>query len=186
MRTSHIFLVLALTLLSSMHAFGTELRDAVSLNDEGVRALKKQDWKIAFNKFEEALVADPHYQKAQSNLAIAHNNYALHLAAEKPDESLKQFHLAVYLDPNNETTIANMHGLMRRVLRKSPDDFADRVKLGDKAKESSDLIGAVVEYKAALKLRKDSKVEQKLEEVSQLMKEKQNGNSFSSKAKMMK
>jgi len=72
---------------------------AVELNDEGVRALKKEEWQLSFDKFQAALKEDPDLQIARGNLGIAHNNLGLQLATKEKKfaESLKEFHQAFFL-----------------------------------------------------------------------------------------
>jgi len=53
-----------------------------------------------------------------------------------------------------------MYGVIRE-LGKNPENFEDRVKLGDEARNCSDLRGALVEYRAALKLKDDNETYEK-------------------------
>lgn len=137
---------------------------AIKLNDAGVRALSRQDFKLAIDKLESALKASPNYKTARENLGIAYNNYGLQLQ-KKPAESIKQFHRAIYLDPNNETTIANFYGIIG-FLKKDPQAFNDRISLAEEAMASRDWFGGVVEYAAALRIREDAQVKSKLRDAA--------------------
>src|SRR5262249_5854173 len=45
------------------------------------------------------------------------------------------------------------------------DSFEDRIKLGDQANKNGDFAGEIVEYEAALKIKDDSEVREKLKKV---------------------
>ena len=57
------------------------------------------------------------------------NNYGLDLR-RNPKEALEQFHRALFIDPENFTTVQNLNGILR-MMGKDPDDFDLRVALGD-------------------------------------------------------
>ncbi len=143
-------------------AFATS-SDVIELNNEGVKALNSNNFTLAIEKFQEALKKDANYQLAKDNLAIAFNNYGSALQ-NNPKEAIKQFHQALYLNQNNPTTIANLEGIIG-LLGKNPGSFKDRVELGDQARMTGDMIGAVVEYAEAVKLKDDPKVRVKLGDV---------------------
>ncbi len=134
--------------------------DAVALNDAGVRALEKKDFKSAIAKLEAAVKQCPSYKTAVENLGIAYNNFGMQLQS-KPFESLKQFHKALYLDPQNATTNGNLEAMIK-LMHRNPEQASDRVALGDKAAAAGDWCGAVVEYVMALRLKPDEQVSGKL------------------------
>lgn len=125
----------------------------IELNNDGVRALNSGNVQLAMQKFEQALKLDPTYQLARDNLAIAHNNNGLQLR-NNPKAAIKEFHQAIYLNPNNTTTTSNLSGIIS-MMGKNPRSFTDRVQLGDDARHSGDMIGAIIEYSEALKLKDD-------------------------------
>jgi tetratricopeptide (TPR) repeat protein len=133
------------------------------LNNQAVRALNAGDFQLAISKLEEAVRLSPNYKMGRSNLAIAYNNYGLKFAGQ-PNEAIKYFHKAVLLDPNNATSIGNLNGIIQKMGR-NPKDFATRVALGDVCRKTPDFVGAIVEYREALKLRDDAVVHQKLGDV---------------------
>lgn len=137
--------------------------DTANLNNEGVSAMTKGDFELAISKLEAARKADPHYELAVRNLAIAHNNYGLRLQ-KLPALALKHFHQAVFLEPTNGTSLSNMEQVIR-LMGKRADSFTDRVRLGDDALAENDPVGASVEYQAALNIHDDPGVRQKLEVV---------------------
>lgn len=136
----------------------------ISMNNEGVKALNAGNFALAIQKFEAALQMDKSYQLARENLAIAHNNYGLQLAKSNPQEALKQFHQAYYLNKTNATTAQNVEGIIR-MLGKDPRDFKTRITMADQARMSGDFIGAIVEYAEALKIKDDPKIHVKLGDV---------------------
>jgi len=171
-------LISILTLSTASYAKESN-SDALSLNQQGIAAMEKihcghdyrenltEDfWKGMFAKFEDALRIDPKFTVARENLAIAHNNYALFLASHehKMDEALKEFHRSIYINPNMSTN-GSMNILIRRYFKKDPNKFSDRISLANKAKTDKDLIGAAVEYNAALKLKDDRDVHKKLGDI---------------------
>ena len=125
----------------------------IELNNDGVRALNSSNVQLAIQKFEQALKLDPNYQLARENLAIAHNNNGLQLR-NNPKAAIKEFHQAIYLNPKNTTTQSNLSGIIS-MMGKHPNSFADRVQLGDDARHSGDMIGAIIEYSEALKIKDD-------------------------------
>ena len=135
----------------------------VELNNDGVKALNAGNFQLAIQKFEAALLKDPGYQLAKENLAIAYNNYGLQLQ-NNPKEAIKQFHKALFLNPNNATTVGNLEGIIT-LMRKNPKSFKDRVELGDQARVSGDFQGSVIEYREALRLKDDSGIHMKLGDV---------------------
>lgn len=139
-------------------------RRAIEINNEGVTALNDNEFSEAIRKFEAALEEDPDLKVAKKNLAIARNNYGLQMVRQNPEKALQEFHHAYHLSPNNRTTRDNLNGVIQ-MMGKDPRKFDVRVELGDKARDSEDIIGAIVEYRAALKIRRDPGIQQKLNEL---------------------
>jgi len=131
------------------------------LNNEGVKDLALLDYAGAVSKLEAALALIPDYKIARANLGVAYNNRGLSLQ-KKPYEAITFFHHALYLDPQNDTTKANLEGIILK-MGKKPDLFSDRVSLGNDAVLAGDFKGGVVEFRAALALKEDPKVRAKLE-----------------------
>lgn len=78
---------------------------------------------------------------------------------------MKQFQNAVFLDPKNVTAEANMAGVIR-MLGWKPNNFQDRVDLGDQARLVNDIAGSIIEYRAALQIRDEPEVRAKLRELT--------------------
>jgi len=133
------------------------------LNNDAVKALGQQNYQLAIQKLEQALQLAPGYQTAKNNLAVAYNNYGL-VFQNNPNEAIKYFHKACLLDPNNAVSVGNLTGIIQK-MGKNPKDFATRVALGDAARKSADFVGAIVEYREALKIKDDAAVHEKLGDV---------------------
>ncbi len=136
----------------------------IMINNEGVTALSAGKYQLAVDKFEQSLKLEPSYKIASDNLAIAYNNWALQ-KRDNPQEAIKLFHVAAFLDPGNPTTKENLDGIIT-MMALNPASFKDRVKLGDDANAHGDSIGALVEYQAALKIQRDDKIKEKLEKIT--------------------
>jgi tetratricopeptide (TPR) repeat protein len=176
-------IAILLTIVSIKPAYA-ESAAAVELNIEGVEIMGKIDhvdgyaadikddsWQTVFAKFEAALKLDPHYDLARRNLAIAHNNYGLYLVSQKEKwaEGLKQLHQAAYLDESNMAMQSSLADIIKKGFGMNPEDFEDRVKLGDQCRVKNDLAGAAVEYAAAIRIKDDSIVQRKRQEVEKLL-----------------
>ena len=146
------------------HTAFADANAVIGLNNDGVKALNAGNYALAIQKFEAALQMDKSYQLARENLAIAHNNYGLQLAKSNPQEALKQFHQAYYLNKTNATTAQNVEGIIR-MLGKDPRDFKTRIQMAEQARKSGDFIGAIVEYSEALKIKDDAKTHVNLGDV---------------------
>jgi len=132
----------------------------VLLNNNAVVAIADNNYEVAIKKLEEALKIDPTYQQARANLAIAYNNYGLQLK-DRPEEAIKIFHKAIALDPGNDKTKINLDTIIQ-YLGKNPKVFKDRLDLGNTAFSHGDTVGAKIEYEAALAIKQDPIVQQKL------------------------
>jgi tetratricopeptide (TPR) repeat protein len=139
----------------------SEDNTAMTLNNEGVKSLNAGDTKTAIQKFEAAVKEDPSYNLARENLGIAHNNYALTVTKQDLQEAITNFHAALFYSPNNKTTRENLESAIRAA-GKDPNSFRDRLALADKALKENDFMGAKVEYEAALALKNDLAVRNKL------------------------
>ena len=139
----------------------------IGLNNDGVKALNAGNYQLAIQKFQAALNIDPNYGLARDNLAIAHNNFGLQ-QRNNPKAALKEFHQALYLNPSNSTTQANVEGIIR-MMGKNPRNFQDRVGLGEDSRRSGDFIGAIIEFSEALKLKDDPAIHVKLGEVYRVL-----------------
>jgi tetratricopeptide (TPR) repeat protein len=151
-----VSLIIGLSIGPSPGPALADQNQVISLNNDGVKALNSGNIQLAIQKFQQALQLDPNYKLARDNLAIAHNNYGLQLRTN-PKEALKEFHQALYLNPDNGTTLSNVEGIIR-MMGKNPRSFADRVALGEDARHSSDFVGAIIEFSEALKIKDDPKL----------------------------
>lgn len=156
-------LLLAFAACTLSCALAHDHSEIVDLNNDGVRALVKQDYITAIQKFEQALKIDRKYKLALSNLAITYNNFGLQ-QRKQPTEALKLFHKALLLQPTNATTRQNVDGIIR-MMGLDPNSFDDRVELGDRAIRGGDYSGAIIEYSAALVIKNSAEVHEKLGDV---------------------
>ena len=155
-RAGGIASLLALSLfLVPPSAFATR-DDVVRLNNEGVNALKTNNYQLAIQKFEAALKIDQTYKLARENLAIAYNNYGI-AQQGNPNSAIQQFHKSLFWSPENPTAVQNLDVTIQN-LGKDPKNFKDRIALGKQARQSSDFEGAAVEFQEALKIKDDPKL----------------------------
>jgi FOG: TPR repeat len=134
-----------------------------NLNNQAVIAINDSNYEFAVRKLEEALKIDPSYASAKSNLAIAYNNYALQLQGQsRTEEALKILHRAYAIDPTNEKTKTNLEAIIQ-IMGKSPTSFKDRVDLANRCVTIGDAIGAKIEYEAALAIKRDPMVVERLQ-----------------------
>lgn len=139
--------------------------DKIAINDDGVRALEKGDFADAIQLFKSALAIDNNFELARDNLSIAYNNLAIK-SASQPRVALDSLHKALFLDPDNELTKKNLAGILER-LGKNAGKFEDRIALAEEASNEGKAISALVEYRAAVKLKPSPTI---LAKVSQLEK----------------
>ncbi|MGH2510403.1 MAG: hypothetical protein ACRDHZ_23760, partial [Ktedonobacteraceae bacterium] len=97
-----VLFILALALIGSA-AIGQKQpnpqAECIDLNNEGVKAINRKDWPLAFQKFEAALKLDPNYKLARDNIVVAHGQYGLELSREhKFAAAIKELHQAAYPD----------------------------------------------------------------------------------------
>jgi TonB family protein len=135
-------------------------QQVVLLNNKAVVAIADNNYELAIKHLEEALSIDPKYQQARANLAIAYNNFGLQLK-DRPEEAIKVFHKAFALDPSNEKTKVNLETIIS-YMGKNAKVFKDRLDLGNRAIAQGDNLGARIEYEAALAIKPDPIVQQKL------------------------
>lgn len=134
-----------------------------NLNNQAVIAINDSNYEFAVRKLEEALKIDPTYASAKSNLAIAYNNYALQLQGQnRTEEALKILHRAYAIDPTNAKTKTNLEAIIQ-IMGKSPTSFKDRVDLANRCVTIGDAIGAKIEYEAALAIKRDPMVLERLQ-----------------------
>lgn len=135
-------------------------QQVVLLNNKAVVSIADNNYELAIRQLEEALNLDPKYPAARANLAIAYNNFGLQLK-DRPEEAIKVFHKAFALDPTNEKTKINLETIIQ-YMGKNAKSFKDRLDLGNKAIAQGDKVGAQIEYAAALAIKPDPIVQQKL------------------------
>ncbi|MBX3154089.1 TonB C-terminal domain-containing protein [Candidatus Obscuribacterales bacterium] len=135
-------------------------QQVILLNNKAVVAIADNNYELAIKHLEDALKIDSKYQQARANLAIAYNNYGLQLK-DRPDEAIKVFHKALAFDPANEKTKTNLDTIIQ-YMGKNPKVFKDRLDLGNKAIAQGDKLGARIEWEAALSIKPDPIVQQKL------------------------
>jgi hypothetical protein len=82
--------------------------------------------------------SSPNYHLARVNLAIAHNSYGLAIR-DKPNHAIQEFHKAILLDGNNETTRQNLGGIIR-LMGRSSSDYKVRLELAEEAQKQKDFV----------------------------------------------
>jgi len=153
--------------------------DAVceQLNNQAVGAMNAHKWRNAIARLNEALKLNPTYSHSRENLIMSHNQYGSELEEQhKYREALSEYHQALNLGPSkrfdatrtNAETLNHVNNAIR-LLGKNPNDFRDRVALGDQARAANDLAGALAEYQAALELKNDPVIHTKIADLCRLM-----------------
>ena len=128
--------------------------EIVNLVNEGIKLHKGKDYLGALKAFDEALSIEPNNVLVRQNISIAHNNYGKYLAERTDYENaLKEFRLAIYYDPQNNTADANLDALLAQQGVKANDPQA-RVQIGDKLRADANFDLALIEYRKALSLSK--------------------------------
>jgi TonB family protein len=119
----------------------------IGLNNEGVCALKCNNYPKAIKDFETTLSIDPGYEMARDNLRIAYNNYGLSLR-HTPAAALHQFHEALWLNPGNKVVqqvVLDNVGATIKMLHFDPNSSIDRLQLAENELSQFDLIGYLEE-----------------------------------------
>lgn len=129
----------------------------VSSNNEGVDALKRGDSGTAIKRFFYALELKPDYNLARENIAIAYNNLGIELQ-DDPRVAVQCFHRANYFNPGNKDVMANLRVCVENLERK-PDNYNDRLALAKQCLDRKEYVGAIVEYRAAQKLRPETSLD---------------------------
>ncbi len=142
--------------------FATE---KVAINDDGVRALESGEYTKAIHLFKSALAIDNNFELARDNLSIAYNNFAIK-SAGKPEVALDSLHKALFIDPDNELTKKNLAGILKRI-GKDATNYDDRISLAEDAEKHGKTISALVEYRAAVKLKPNADALAKVSELEQ-------------------
>ena len=117
------------------------------LNNAGTTALNMGNFQLAIENYKAALKLNPTYKIGLKNLAIAYNNLGLKLQSDPP-KALAEFHQAFWFDNSSKIAAQNIAGVIK-LMGLNPDSSADRAKLAQQAKSSSDGIGFKVEDAAA-------------------------------------
>jgi tetratricopeptide (TPR) repeat protein len=125
----------------------------VTLNNEGVNALKASNYVLATQKFLACLNIDPSYKLARENMAICYNNWGISLQ-NSPAQAIEKFHKSLFYGPDNVTAAQNLEVTIQN-MGKDPHSFKDRVALGKAARLAGDLEGGIVEFSEALKIKDD-------------------------------
>ncbi len=134
------------------------------LNNTAVHEINIKHFADAIKAFERLLEISPNYAHARDNLVIAHNNYGLELAMRKPEEALKQFRAALYLDPSQAAIRKNLSAIMRES-GQDPGSADDRLAAADQCLIHGEAEGAFVEVSEALRIRNTPQLREKLQTV---------------------
>lgn len=126
------------------------------LNYQAVLALQDRQPEDAVKLLNEALEVDPGCYVTLGNLAAALNNLAIK-NSDQPKMALKTLHQALALAPTNRTVQANTNGILLK-MGKDPSSFKTRRDLGLELLQHGDYLGALIEYREALRLHQDAPV----------------------------
>lgn len=146
---------------SQVQALSETAKEVITLNNEGVKALNRKDWQIAVDDFNAALKLEPDYRLAKDNLVIAYRMHGLDLREQnKLPEALAEFHQAAFLADWPDVRLYIDQTIEK--LGKKPNGFVDRLELADRASANGDYVGAIVEYRVALKLKNDAQARKRM------------------------
>lgn len=141
-------------------------KSPLKLNNEGVAALKQNDFQLAIAKLSEALKLDPSYSLAKSNLAIVHNNLGLSYASKDLIAAIREFHKSMEISPS-AITEKNINDAMKR-LGKDPNSAADREALGDIERKQAEFAGAEYEYEKACSIKDSNALREKRGDIARV------------------
>lgn len=144
--------------ISDTNYTATEL---AHLNNTAVHEINQKHFASAIKTFERLLDISPNYAHARDNLVIAHNNYGLELAMRQPEEALKQFRAALYLDPSQAAIRKNVSAIMREN-GQDPTSIEDRMTIADQCLAKGDAEDAFIELSEALRIKNTPQLREKL------------------------
>jgi tetratricopeptide (TPR) repeat protein len=128
----------------------------LSLNNDGVNALRANNYELAASKFQQCMKIDPTFKVASENLASCFNSWGIALQ-NSPKQAIEKFHKSLFYEPANEVTNKNRQSAIQN-MGKDPHSFQDLVSLGKEASLRGDREGCIVEYSAALQIKDDPAV----------------------------
>jgi TonB family protein len=142
-----------LVLTCSLPSVSAECNEVVRDVNLGRTAMASGDYVEALRQFQQAQKLDPDDKDIKTMVAQIHSKIGqLFFQEGQFEEALREYHAALYLDPINVVTLENIRVTIKK-LGFDPSSREDRIKLGDKAQESSDLVGAAIEYREALSIQ---------------------------------
>jgi TonB family protein len=127
------------------------LSPAALSNNEGVQALKNNQFGLAIAKFREAIRLDRSYLVAKENLA---STYFIDSKGKTPAEAIILLEHAVYWNPGSRTIQKRLNDCIRDTER-DPSAYDVRIDLAKAAQGRGDKEAAATEYAAALTIRPD-------------------------------
>lgn len=138
--------------------------------DKPIRLQKKGDMQGAANLFKQVLdefdEKRPHIHVARlvpyiaENLADCYWRLSLSVRTD-PSAQIQYLHQALFYRPYFEDYENDLNDAISQ-LGKDPSNALDRVTLGDEAMNVKDRKGAIIEYRAALKIKDDIEIRKKL------------------------
>ena len=133
--------------------------DSVRLTNEGMKALNKNELRIAKARFQEALDVFPDNSKAHYGMGVVMREL------KNPERSRRHFKAALDLEPDltealfhlgqmafDESKLDEAEGALRRVLEQDPDDHGAYFLLGQIHENRNALKDAEVAYRKAVTL----------------------------------
>jgi len=151
-------------------------KQSSALNNSGVAALNKKDYARAIVNLTKARELDPTGSYPIGNLLIAYYHFGQSLK-DNPDMALQQFHQLAYLRETNPTVdkfgsedpqefsskrIQEQIDQLYAALGHDPKNFDERVQFANQLEKQGYVVGALVEYQAALRLHDDKALHGKL------------------------
>lgn len=166
-RPQFVTTILAIVLSANVLApNGLELQgqaaDDNELQNQAMAALHAKKYQLAIERFMKILRADTSSTLARKNLGVAYNN--LGNRAKSPLEARVLYERSLYFSPGNKPAVQNLNETLR-LLRVNPSSFPARVRLADELLKRKDHLGAIIEYRQALKISNDTNIRARLAQI---------------------
>jgi tetratricopeptide (TPR) repeat protein len=127
----------------------------------GLIATNNGAWSLGIADLSRAMLTYPLCLDSKTSLSHAYNSKAVAEGRQNEKDNMHDLHCAYCIDQSGTAVEGNIFHRMKQ-MNMDPTSFASRSTYADALAKDGDVIGAIVEYRAALKLRQDSSTMDKL------------------------